>query len=206
VFEGTAAPPAAPQLQRIGVSVRSVVTVYGPTSADAMVDASAGFQTNGYPPGRYLVTASSPGPQWMLASVRVDGIDASDQALTIGSTDLTDVVITFTDKPTTFSGSVRAADSSPEVEATVVAFPADHKSWIASGMSPRRVASAATSASGAYQLRIGSPGEYLLVAVPPEVASDVDPEFIARFAGSATRVSIAAGETKSQALTVSRVK
>jgi hypothetical protein len=206
VFEGTAAPPTGPQLLRVGVVVRSV---YGGESRGAggqtMLDASGAFQTSEYAPGRYLVTALA-GSEWTLASVRVGGVDASDQAITLGTTDLTDVVITFTDKPMTLAGSVRAADSSTDVEATVIAFPADHKTWISNGMSPRRLAFGPTSATGAYQLRVGLPGEYLLVAIPPEIPPEVDPEFIARFAATATRVTIAAGETKTQALTVSRVR
>jgi hypothetical protein len=73
-------------------------------------------------------------------------------------------------------------------------------------MSPRRLATATTSATGAYQLRIGIPGEYLVVAVPPDVLPEVVPEFIARVASSATRVSIAAGEARALPLTVSRVR
>ena len=206
VFEGNAAPPIGPQPHRLSVIVRSV---YGGDSrgvgGQTMVDASGIFQTTEYAPGRYLVNALA-GQNWTLASVRVGGVDASDQAITLGTTDVTDVVITFTDKPMTLSGSVRAADSSADVEATVIAFPADHRTWITNGMSPRRLATAPTSATGAYQLRIGLPGEYLLVAIPPEIPPEVDPEFIARFASTATRVTIAAGETKTHALTVSRVR
>ena len=206
VFEGTAPPPTGPQLQRVAVVVRSV---YAGDSRGAggqtMVDASGAFHTPEYAPGRYLVSALA-GAEWTLASVRAGGVDASDQAITLGTTDFTDVVVTFTDKPITVSGSVRAADSSADVEATVIAFPADHKTWLTNGMSSRRLATAPTSATGAYQLRVGLPGEYLLVAIPPDVAPEVTPEFIARFATTATRVTLAAGDTKTQALTVSRVR
>ena len=206
VFEGTAPPPTGPQLQRVAIAVRSV---YAGDSRGAggqtMVDASGAFRTPEYAPGRYLVNAVA-GAEWTLASVRVGGVDASDQAITLGTTDFSDVVVTFTDKPITVSGSVRSADSSADAEATVIAFPADYKTWIANGMSPRRFATAPTSATGAYQLRLGLPGEYLLVAVPPDIAPEVTPEFIAKFAATATRVTLAAAETKTQALTVSRVR
>jgi hypothetical protein len=206
VFEGTTQPPTGSQVQRVAIWVGAV---YGGESrgfgGETAVDASGKFQTPEYGPGRYLVRAFA-GQDWTLASVRVGGIDASDQPITLGTTDFTDVVVTFTDKPMTISGSVRAADASGDVEATVIAFPADHKAWMANGMTPRRIATAPTSASGTYQLRIGLPGEYLLVAIPPEIAPEVDPEFIARFSATATRVNITAGETKTQALTVSRVR
>ncbi|HXT70607.1 MAG TPA: carboxypeptidase-like regulatory domain-containing protein [Vicinamibacterales bacterium] len=209
VFEGMTTPLTAAQLQRAVISVRSI---FGGDSrgsgVDARPDESGSFKTNGLSPGRYLMNAGAgiPGRQWFLSSIHVGGVDASDQAVTIGTTDFTDVVVTFTDKSQMLTGSVRAAGTSTDVDATVIAFPADHKAWMANGMTTRRLAIAPTSTAGAYQLRIGIPGDYLVVAVPSEIAPDVDPEFIARFAGAATRVTIAAGETKSQALTVSRVR
>jgi hypothetical protein len=99
---------------------------------------------------------------------------------------------------------VRAADPNAAPDATVIAFPADTRAWLESGMPPGRVATAATSATGEYQLRIPLPGDYLVVAVPPEIAPDVDPEFVARFAAAAVRVSFADGDARSQSLTVSR--
>ena len=71
-------------------------------------------------------------------------------------------------------------------------------------MSPRRVATATTSASGAYQVSIATPGDYLVVALPPEVEPEVDPAFAARYAAIAVRVTLAQGEIRTLALTVSR--
>jgi hypothetical protein len=82
--------------------------------------------------------------------------------------------------------------------------PADVAAWIRSGMSPLRIASTTTSVSGVYQLTVSLPGDYLLVAVPPEVEPEVTPEFAARFAAGATRVSLAAGETQAQPHTLRR--
>lgn len=207
VFDGATPAPAAAALQRIAISIRPLsgaerIGAGGQTT----VDASGTFQTTGYAPGRYLISATPPGPEWTLASVRVNDVDASIQAVTLVTGDLTDVVVTFTDRTMTVSGAVRSSDARTDVEATVVAFPADVPAWLSSGMSPRRLATATVSATGAYQLRFSAPGDYLVVAIPPEIAPDIDPEFIARFAPSGTRVSIAAGEAKTLPLVVSRVK
>jgi hypothetical protein len=206
VFEG-ATQPAAAQIQRIAVTVQSLAGdessgITGRTT----VDASGAFQTPGHAPARYLVTATSPGPEWTLASVRIGGVDASDQAFTLGSTDVTDVVITFTDKTMTLAGSVRSADGGSDTDASVVVYPADFRTWLTTGMSPRRMATTTTSAAGAYQLRVGIAGDYLVVAVPPEIAPNIDLDFMARFASSAARVTIATGESKTLPLTVSRVR
>ena len=206
VFEG-ATQPAAAQIQRIAVTVQSLAGddssgITGRTT----VDASGAFQTPGHAPARYLVTATPPGPEWTLASVRIGGVDASDQAFTLGTTDVADVVITFTDKTMTLAGSVRAADGGSDTDASVVVYPADFRTWITTGMSPRRIATATTTAAGTYQLRVGIPGDYLVVAIPPDIAPIIDADFMARFSSSATRVTIAAAESKTLPLTVSRAR
>ena len=202
VFEGAKPAPPAAQISRIALTIRPVTgTVQG---GEARVDDTGSFETAGHPPGRYLIAVTSPGPDWTLASVRVAGVDAAGDAFALGSSHVNDVVVTFTDKVTTLSGTVRAEDTSGDPEATVVVMPADVRAWMASGMSPLRVATTAASASGTYQVSIPLPGDYLVVAVPPDVVPEVDPDFVARFASAAVRVSIAAGETRTQALTVRR--
>jgi hypothetical protein len=84
--------------------------------------------------------------------------------------------------------------------------PADLDSWVATGRSQRRTASAAVTSSGTYQVRVPLPGDYIVIAVPPDIAPDVDPDFVRRFAPQGVRVTFAAGESKSQTLTIVRVK
>jgi hypothetical protein len=201
-FDGATPPPPAERLQQISLSIRPLAGSL-PLS-DAPVDAEGRFTTSGYPPGRYVLNVRPPGPEWAPISVRVAGADVAGQAFDIGATDIGDVVVTFSDRVMTLSGTVRAADPNAAPDATVIAFPADTRAWLESGMPPGRVATAATSATGEYQLRIPLPGDYLVVAVPPEIAPDVDPEFVARFAAAAVRVSFADGDARSQSLTVSR--
>jgi hypothetical protein len=130
-------------------------------------------------------------------------VDAAAQAFTLGNEDVTDIVVTLTDKTITLSGSVSAEDPSSPPEATVVVMPVDVRAWIAGGMSTRHVAMTFTS-TGTYQLTIPLPGDYLVVAVPPDVNPEIDPDFVTRFGPGAVRVSIAAGEAKTQPLTVRR--
>jgi hypothetical protein len=200
VFEGTARPPTPEQIGRMALMLRTLEADAG----QARVDPSGTFQTPGYAAGRYLITVAPPTPGWTLASIRTRGIDVAGQALTLEREDVTDIVITFTDTIMTLSGSVSPGDPAMPPEATVVVMPADVNGWIAGGMSPRRVATTAASSTGAYQVTIPLPGNYLVVAVPPDVAPDVDPDFVARFAAGAVRVSFAAGESRTQSLTVRR--
>jgi hypothetical protein len=208
VFDGVIAAPTTAQLQRISISVRPLAgsSTFPGAGGDSRVSTNGTFQTAAYAPGRYFISATSPAPGWTLASATVNGVDASDQSIALESLTSTDVVVTFTDKAPLLTGAVRLPDSGTAAEATIVAYPADVRSWVAAGMSPRRVATAMTGDSGAYQLALSAPGEYFVVAIPPELAPEVDPEFVARFGPSAIRVSVARGETRSQALTVSRVR
>jgi hypothetical protein len=206
MFDGAAAQPAAAALQKIAMTIRPLTgTVPGTT--EARVDAEGRFSFAGYPPGRYvLFSATPPGPEWSIASFRIGGIDAAGQAFTLGETDINDAVLTFTDKSISLSGTVRPPDGKGDADATVVLVPADTEAWIRSGMSPRRMASFATTDSGSYQIRVALPGDYLVFAIPAEIAPDIDRAFLKRFLPSAVRVTLAAGDSKAQPLAIARVR
>lgn len=200
VFEGTATPPTPEQIGRMTFVLRTPEADAG----QVRIDPSGTFQTPGFAAGRYLITVAPPAPGWTLASIRSRGLDVAGQALVLDRDDVTDMVITFTDKAITLNGTVTTEDGSAPGGATVVVMPADVNAWIMSGMSPRRVATTTASDTGAYQMAIPLPGDYLVVAMPPDVAPEVDPEFAARYASSAVRVSFAPGDTRTQPLTTRR--
>jgi hypothetical protein len=205
VFDGATPPPPPARLQQVSISIRPQ---FGPEMPpnDARANAQLQFAAQGFAPGRYVVNVTPPGPEWSLSSIRFGTSDAAVQAVTIGTQDVGDVVVTFTDKTITLSGDVRAAVAGGPPDATVVLFPADYQAWIASGMSPRRTVTAATSATGAYQLKVPLPGDYLVVAIPPEIAPEIDAEFVKRVSAGGVRVTLAAGDSKTQALTVAKVR
>jgi hypothetical protein len=204
-FEGAAQPPAA-AVQKTTVTIRPLAGTF-PGATDARVDADGRFSFAGFPPGRYfLFAATPPGPPWTVASFRIGGVDAAGQAFTLGVTDVTDAVLTFTDQSMTLLGTVTASGKSEVAGSTVVIFPADSDEWITQGMSARRTASAPTAASGAFSLRVALPGDYVAVAIPPDLAPDIDREFITRVLPSAVRVSLRPGESKTLSLTMARMK
>jgi hypothetical protein len=207
VFEGATPPPPPARLQQIAITIRPQFGLPDGPPNDSRANAQAQFATQGFAPGRYVVqNVTAPGPEWTLASIRFGTVDAASQAVSIGAQDVEDVVVTFTDKTITLSGDVRASESAGAPDATVVLFPADYQAWIASGMSPRRTATAVTSSTGAYQLKVPLPGDYIVVAISPEIAPEIDAEFAKRVSAAGVRVTLAAGESKTQALTVARVR
>ena len=207
VFDGAAPQPSVAALQKMTVSIRPLFGSL-PGSTDARIDADGRFSFAGFPPGRYvLYAAAPPGPEWTIASFRVGGVDAVGQAFTLGDTDVTGAVLTFTDKVITLSGAVTAGSAGSDVAgSTVVIFPADIEEWIEAGMSARRTASIPVPPGGAFSMRVALPGDYLAIAVPAETAPDLDRELIKRVLPSAVRVSLAAGESKSLSLTLTRVR
>lgn len=206
-FDGATPQPPAARLQQISISIRPQFGALDGPPNDARANAQGQFASQGFAPGRYVVqSVTPPGPEWTLSSIRFGTTDAAVQPVTIGAEDIQDVVVTFTDKAITLTGDVRSMESGGSPEATVVLFPADIPSWVASGMSLRRTATAVTSPTGAYQLKVPLPGEYFVVAIPPDVAPDIDGEFAKRFSVGAARVSFAVGDSKTQSLTVARVK
>ena len=164
-----------------------------------MLDASGTFQTPEYAPGpipRDAVAGS--GGRWRLSvsAVSMRPIMRSPRR------DLTDVVITFTDKPMALAGSVRAADSVRTSKPRSLRS-LGLQNWIANGMSARRVAMAPTSQLGHINCALAC-----LASTPrrdssrilPEVDPDSSPDFGDRDARDDC------GRGRRQALTVSRVR
>src|SRR5262249_40356389 len=110
----------------------------------------------------------------------------------------TNVVLTFTDRHTSLSGSLVTASGRPAIDYTVIAFTANRDWWRAPF---RRVLTSRPATNGAFVLHDLPPGEYFLAAladVGPEEWQD--PVLLAQAASVAVRVTIAAGENKIQNL------
>ena len=147
-FEGAAPRPEAAQVQRI--TIAAVPLFGGIPGVNGVAAKSDGtFTTNGYPPGRYALTITSPGPPWTLKSIAAAGVDGARHGLTLGGADTPGVIVTFTDRVIELSGSVQQAPGTPditgerEIDATVVAVPADSAEALAAGMLSRRMRSGA---------------------------------------------------------------
>jgi hypothetical protein len=203
-FTGSA-PPPPPQRQRV------ISIALTPVDAPAMMRPQPGrlsdagqFTTGGFPPGRYLMTATTPGPPWVVRSITFNGRNVLDEPFDLESTDLAGVVVTYTDRQTQLTLNVHSSRGGDPGDVQVIVFPADYQKWIRDGMAARRARSATVSRTGVATLAAISPGEYLAVAVPEDTSFDVrSPESIEMLARQATRITVVEGETRTQALTVS---
>jgi protocatechuate 3,4-dioxygenase beta subunit len=193
-FDGSALRPDKDQLARVLVTVvPEMQTSFGLMLRGA-VDAEGAFRTASLPPGKYRLRVSPVGA-WQPRSAIVEGRDVLDEAIDLGTTDVTDVVITFTDRPLgTINGTVRSAQGAPDPEALVAIFPADPRLRTDFSGSGRRMRLARTTASGQYAIPSLPPGQYLIAAGGDELFDTwLEPAALQALARRATRVDIAEG-------------
>jgi hypothetical protein len=162
------------------------------------VSANLEFLTNGLPPGEYFPILPNqfvnPGLGWYFESATRGGQDLMLSPLVIESSDVNDVVLTFSDRRTTLSGVVSDAAGRPTATGAVVVFPADYQAWIKHGMQAISSWVVAVAQNGSFTLDV-RPGTYLIAAIDEERLDDWRRETtIAALAAQATRVTLARGD------------
>jgi hypothetical protein len=206
-FEGAAAAPNPASLQTmLSVAFEPAWTLAFGSRMATRVSATGEFSTQGLPPGEYFANLPNNfSPRgWYLDSVTRDGHDLTVEPLTLGAQDVTGVVVTFTDRPAQLSGKVNDSSGKPDSSATVLVIPGDYQAWIDHGLSrlSMRVIAVSQTANYAVNLR---PGEYLVAAVSDDVvAVPLSAAAVRAIAATATHVTIARGEAKTQNLTRGR--
>jgi hypothetical protein len=166
--------------------------------------ADGSFTTSQYPPGRYFANVTGLIPGWRLRSVMIAGRNAVEEPFDL-TADVDGVTVTFTGRTTDLTGTVRGgtAGSHP----VVLVFPAEHERWIANGMRSTRARTVSAGPDGSFQVSGVMPGAYRVIAVAPDVTTDVqDAALIERLAPAATLVTLAEGEQRSVSLTVSSIR
>ncbi|HXT70358.1 MAG TPA: carboxypeptidase regulatory-like domain-containing protein [Vicinamibacterales bacterium] len=207
-FSGASARPPAERLRTSFMTtifrVNTMFRTPGP-SAGSFIDPATGriSVTGVSPPGRYLAGPPALPAPWSLESITLAGQDVMDAGFAVGESDINDLVITFTDRPASLSGSVTGAVA----EATVFVFPAGGTRWQDGRIGSRTFRMARPSTTGAFTLPNMPPGDYLAVAIRDEDAGDwPDALFIARLAAVATSVKIPANQPATVTLKVSTLK
>jgi hypothetical protein len=216
VFEGASEVPPADVLVRtsLQISQMSGTTPSQVATGQKRVETDATFRTVGYPPGRYSLSASIPPvpggsgrTPWRFKFATLGGKDLSDEGLDLQGEDITNIVITFTDRPTEISGNVVDAKSQPDLAAMVVVIPADSQAWKSGIISPRRVRGVRTTTTGGFTIADLPPGEYFIAAVSDAALDNwQDPKTLESISRLATRITLADGAKISQRLTTIPLK
>jgi hypothetical protein len=174
--------------------------------ARASFDDDPGFTINGFLPGEYVLRVIGLAPPYAVKSIMINGRDYA--SLPIDATsgrDFDDVVVTYTDRIATITGTVTAEAGAPP--ASVIAFPVERDQWTRYGFSAPRFRTAGVSNSGRYKIENLPAGRYFVIAIDSEQASRwQDPAFLAEAAKGAATVTVGWGETGSQDLKLSVIK
>jgi hypothetical protein len=194
-FEGTAKPPAADRVSRIVVSFEPEDGERTRFSRRAEITENGTFRTLGLPGGEYLARVLGVPAPWALKSIMYKGRDLADQPIAISSNDIAGVVVTFTDRATTLSGTVHGG-SGVDPDAAVLIFPTDSTLWWAA-LANRRVRHNRVSATGTYTFSGLPSGSYYVVAVEEETTSEWNTrESLEALASQATQITIVEGMPK----------
>jgi hypothetical protein len=204
-FSGTRAAPIADQIQRMSITLQTAEgRTSSPIAAPGRATPDGAFRTAGYPAGRFILAATTLPPGWALKSAMHAGRDISVEPIELIDSDVSGVVMTFTDQTTELSGTVTGARG-PDAGAEVIAFPADSTAWREIGVVARRGRSARVSKDGAFVISGLPAGEYFVAAIPTGSSADWrDPKVLDTLVGTATRVTLGDGEKKSIAIRTAR--
>ena len=151
-------------------------------------------------PGWYTVIAVAGSGMWCTSTVAADR-NINDEPVEIRDRDLTGVVVSCGAEPSRLSGTVRDERGVADRGARVVFFSADRRHWAGATARPGRFGQSGTTDTGSYALTNLIPGDYFVAAVSgPGATLWRDPRVLETLSRQASRVTIVAGESRSQDL------
>jgi hypothetical protein len=201
-FSGVKAAPSPDLVRRMSATLdpadgRPLVSS---TMGRGQFDDGGRLSTYELPPGRYYLRINNPPLGWALKGAIVSGRDISNVPVMLDR-DVTGVVISFTDRPSSLAGQVSALSGAPDGSATVLVFPSDPAAWTDTGDFPRRLQAIRVDRNGSYRIVGLAPGEYFAIAIPEEASANwQDPSALKSMATLATRFAIADGESRTLSL------
>ncbi len=202
VFDATSLKPPG-NLTAIRVRLMRLKGTMAPqVPASASLRADATFAIGGVFPGSYSVAAFLPDESgWWLRSAMLDGRDLLDTPLELGAgaTDVTDLVLTFSDRRSELSGALRTGSGEAAADHVVIVLPVDRALW----QSERRVRATRPASDGRFTFADLPAGDYLLAAAT-DIESDTwrQPAFLEQVAASSVKVRVADGVRVTQDLQI----
>ena len=152
------------------------------------------FSVTGFLPGSYLVRPPEQFGAWRLRGATLEGREVSAMPLEVGTVDIGDIVITYTDRGTKLSGVARSAGGALQRDTFVAVFPTDSRLWVDYGSKPRRLLGIQAEADGTFTIDLPA-GEYFVVATPDDIRDAwQERSMLTRLAGGAARVVVREGD------------
>jgi hypothetical protein len=160
------------------------------------------FSVLGVAPGTYLARIDVPAQpgraRWMLKSVALGDRDLADRPIAAGAdgSEVSGVVVTFTDRMAEVSGRLLDASNQPVTRYSIVVFTQDRSLWLPN---TRRIRMSRPATDGSFVVAGLPAGDYAMTAVEDAEDADLsDVEFLSQLLGSAFRITLTEGETKRQ--------
>jgi len=141
------------------------------------------------------------GTGWMVKSMTAAGREVLGALEIKAGEDLTDIVITFTDKAGEISGTLLDAAGRPAPEYFVFVFPVDKSAW--NPYSQRLRPPMRPASDGKFRISPLPAGEYYMAALTDfEQENLYDAAFLEQVAAAAFKITLAEGEKKVQDLKI----
>ena len=138
-------------------------------------------------------------PEWLVRSIRVNGVDITDTPMSFGRQDdsLSDVEVVLTNRGAELTGVAVDARGQSALAYTAVVFPADRDHWMRHS---RFVKAVRSEPDGTFTVRGLPSGEYFVAAVDRIQMTDgsgewQDPSFLELLVPIAARVTLEEGQT-----------
>ena len=170
-------------------------------STEEVIESDLAFGIDGVAPGQYYMTATPPSGSWMLKSIAAGGRNVLDLPLDVRpGEDVSNVVITFTDRSTDLSGVLVDAQGQPTPQFFVLVYPVERAFWRSGS---RWIKSARAGVDGSYRISGLPAGDYYLCALT-EVDPDqqADPAYLDQFVQGSIKITLADGEKRTEHLRV----
>ncbi len=203
VFEGGQKPEGLTSLRLVAAptdpdNMQAAATAFG---MSAIKDPGT-FEIDGLVGGRVFRLANPP-KGWFLKRITHDGDDITDRGFDFKpGEDVDGFEIVMTTRSQTLSGSVTNDKGEPVKEYTVVVFPQNQARWTA--LDSRWMAAARPDQQGQFKMTQLPPGDYYAVAVEYVAQGEwMDPEWLARSLGKASKFTLDEGATRTLDLKLS---
>jgi carboxypeptidase family protein len=170
VFAGAGPKPSAGQMAEIPLIVQTADGRDLGNLPLVRVETDGSFSTIQLPPGQYEMSPSrsvmrSKWPSWTVQSIKIDAREVAGRPIDLADRDITNVIVTMTDRPSEISGVIHTMAGASVPNATIYLFPADSTYWFDFAWAPSRLARTRGRDDGTYSIIGLLPGEYFAAAL-----------------------------------------